>query len=100
MEVCGTTWTFSPLAVKKLIQTQIPSSHSTSRSIFESSIINLKNILIIKNNSIDFFFFVANPFVSLNVEEDLVKAAANGDITLCEFLITQAKANVSRIILS
>ena len=46
------------------------------------------------------YLFQVDPFISLNVDEDLVKAAANGDIARCEYLLSIPNSNVKLLVSS
>ena len=109
IEVCGTTWTYIPQAVVKVLQ---PNSNETLPSTSNASISNgaqrghkqepgltllyVQRIAVCFN--VDFKFFAKNfeaeSFISLNIDEDLVKSAANGDLARCEYLLSIPSSNV------
>jgi E3 ubiquitin-protein ligase mind-bomb len=83
IEVCGTTWTYNPLAVTKL--DSLKNKKMLNSTDLNEGIIYFdpfKNFAI--NYHIVFFLF----------SKELVKAAANGDEEKCEYILSIPGSNV------
>lgn len=78
IDVCGTSWTYNPLAVTKMVS-------STDGSIASSS----NGGVLLKK--------LFDTHITGDVNEELVKAAAIGDIQKCETCLRRSDANVNGV---
>ncbi|XP_070396525.1 E3 ubiquitin-protein ligase MIB1 isoform X1 [Dermacentor albipictus] len=82
VEVCGTSWTYNPLAVTKM------SSDGAVAGVSSGERLSALLKKLFENH------------VSGDVNEELVKAAANGDAQKCEEILKHPEANVNGVFAS
>ncbi|CAH1773055.1 unnamed protein product [Owenia fusiformis] len=80
VEVCGTSWTYSPLAVTKVASADAAALGNSSGERLSALLKKL---------------FEAH--VSGDVNEELVKAAANGDASKCEEILARPESDVAMV---
>ncbi|XP_039281287.1 E3 ubiquitin-protein ligase MIB1 isoform X3 [Nilaparvata lugens] len=80
VEVCGTSWTYNPVAVKKVASSDVSAQANSSGERLSAL---LKKLF--------------ETHVSGDVNEELVKSAANGDVQKCDEVLKRVDADVNGI---
>ncbi|RZF46054.1 hypothetical protein LSTR_LSTR004767, partial [Laodelphax striatellus] len=80
VEVCGTSWSYNPVAVKKVASSDVSAQANSSGERLSAL---LKKLF--------------ETHVSGDVNEELVKSAANGDVQKCEEVLKRVDADVNGI---
>lgn len=95
VEVCGTSWTYSPLALKKLSQNSINTMNSTAASSSSSSSYDASNQNDERLTTLLKRLFESQ--ITGDVNEELVKASANGNASKCEQILNTIGSNVNAV---
>lgn len=109
VEVCSTSWTYNPQAVTKVASSDgsVP-GNSSGGLYFDLMIFNCVLMLIDCKKKITIFVFLTERLsallkklfethVSGDVNEELVKTAANGDACKCEECLKRPEADVNGV---